>query len=451
MRTKKNFIIKLVNIHKLKFFITILIGLIQISSAYSQVWTLHQCIDTAKIYNKNIQTEKNDIVFSKQKQNESRANLLPKVVAVADYRYFFDLPYQLMPQSAFGGPEGQFKETQFGVPHNINASIQATIPLYNPQVYGAIKTTTIASELAELKYLKTEEQVVFEISNLYYNAQILYHQLNFIDSNLVNTSKLLENIKLLNEHQLAKEVDVTKVQLQLEQLGTQREVIFSKYEAVIYALKFSMGISLDQNVLIETNINYQKENQNKESLIVDVQIVDAKNRLLRSELNTLRNSRLPSLSLYGTYGTTGFGYDQKPNDFLKFFPVSFIGIQLTYPLFNGTITKKRINQKQIELQNNKLQMDLVIDQNTMLISNAERQKVVSQKSVENTLSQISLAQKVYKQTFVQQKEGVASITEILLADNALREAQQNYINALVDYLKADLELKKLTGNISTRK
>jgi OMF family outer membrane factor len=35
----------------------------------------------------------------------------------------------------------------------------------------------------------------------------------------------------------------------------------------------------------------------------------------------------------------------------------------------------------------------------------------------------------------------------LLADNALREAQQNYLNAVIDLLKADLELKKLTGSI----
>ena len=43
---------------------------------------------------------------------------------------------------------------------------------------------------------------------------------------------------------------------------------------------------------------------------------------------------------------------------------------------------------------------------------------------------------------------MASLTDIVLADNALREAQQTYLSAVVDYLKADLELKKLTGNIS---
>jgi len=34
-----------------------------------------------------------------------------------------------------------------------------------------------------------------------------------------------------------------------------------------------------------------------------------------------------------------------------------------------------------------------------------------------------------------------------MADNALREAQQSYLSAVIETLKADLELKKLTGNI----
>jgi OMF family outer membrane factor len=34
-----------------------------------------------------------------------------------------------------------------------------------------------------------------------------------------------------------------------------------------------------------------------------------------------------------------------------------------------------------------------------------------------------------------------------MADNALRQAQQDYLKAEIDFAKADLELKKLTGNL----
>jgi hypothetical protein len=90
------------------------------------------------------------------------------------------------------------------------------------------------------------------------------------------------------------------------------------------------------------------------------------------------------------YGTTGFGYDKQPNDFLKFYPIGFAGIQLSYPLFNGTVTQRKINQKRFELQNNELQFSLLTEQNNMQVENAKLQRKVAKKSVETTTEQIQL-------------------------------------------------------------
>ena len=195
---------KLVNIHKQV--LVLLLFIIGFQSAQAQVWTMQQCIDTAQLQNRNLQMGRNNIAIGEQKAKEAKANLFPKVTANADYRYYFNLPYQLLPVNAFNPamPEGEYRAIQFGVPHNINANLQLSMPLYNPQVYGAIHTTKIASELTELQYQKNEEQIYFEISNLYYNAQILHHQLAFVDSNLINATRLLNNIQLLNEQLLAK-------------------------------------------------------------------------------------------------------------------------------------------------------------------------------------------------------------------------------------------------------
>ncbi len=424
------------------------IGLVTIKPAQAQVWTLQQCIDTAMINNKNLQVSKNGTLIGEHKRKEAIANLIPKISAIADYRYYTDQPYQLMPASVFGGTPGKFKEAQFGVPHNINTNLQVLIPLYNPLVYGAITTTKIASEISELQYQKTEEQIYFEISNLYYNAQILYHQLAFVDSNLINTTKLFKNIQLLKEQLLAKGTDVSKVQLQIEQLSTQRELIISKQEQLLNALKFTMGIPFNQIIQIDKNIQFQNSNEYVSSSTIDIRIAENQKRLVSSELKTLKYSRLPTISIYGTYGQTGFGYDKKPNDFLKFYPVGFAGVQLSYPLFNGTVTQRKINQKKIEMQNIDLQLSLITEQNNMMIENAKQQKMVAQKTVRTIQLQIKQAQTIYEQTLLQQKEGVSSLTDVLLADNALREAQQSYLSAIIDYLKADLEMKKLTGNIN---
>lgn len=441
----------LVSIHKLKSKLLLFLTLAIISPLQAQQWSLQQCIDTAQVKNKALLISENNVSIGEQRHKEAVAGLIPKININGDYKYYFNLPYQLMPLSLFGGPAGKFKEAQFGVPHNMNFNVQFTMPLYNSQIYGAMETTKISTDLSKLQHQKTEEQVYYEISNLYYNAQILEKQSAFIDSNLVNTKKLLSNMQLLKEQLMVKSTDVTKVQLQEAQLQTQKEIISSKIEQVMNVLKFSMGISINQNGEIDQNIEFKNSSEFAHLMSVDILLVETQNRFLKSELSTLKNSRLPSLSLYGTYGQTGFGYDVKPNDFLKFFPISFVGVQLSYPLFNGTVTQRKINQKKLEIINSKLQLSLATEQNTMLIENAKRMKITAQLTVENTLSQIKLSQTVYEQTVLQQKQGTANLTDILLADNTLRDAQQNYLSAVVDYLKANLELKKLTGNISNKK
>ncbi len=440
---------KLVSIHK---HVLLLVFLLFASlSSNAQQWSLEQCIDTAQVHNKNLQMSRNSMLILEQKEMEAKANLLPKLALSADYRYYTDQPTQLLPQSVFGGPAGQFKETRFGVPHNINANIQLSMPLYNAQLNSAVDNSKIASELTELQYQRTAEQVIYDISNLYYNAQILHHQLSFIDSNLVNTKKLQKNISLLHEQLMAKSSDVSKVDLQIEQLNTQKEVVRSRYVQVLNTLKFLMGLPQESSVSIDPTIKYQVKQEYASLSTIDIRQARIQNRLISAELNTIKYSRLPTLSLFGSQGTTGLGYDKSPDQFLKFFPVGFAGIQLSYPLFQGTVTKHKINQKKYELKNSELQISLLSEQNIMQVDNAKMQRQVAQKSTETILLQMRLAQSIYNQNIIQQKEGTASLTDVLLADNALREAQQSYLNAIVDYLKADLEYKKLTGNISVIK
>ena len=441
----------LVNTHKLFFLSILFIGWNNVQA--QEVWTLKQCIDTAQVHNKNLQINRNNISISEQRNKEAKANLIPKITANAEYKYFMELPTQLMPMNALNpsAPEGQFRDLQFGVPHNISANIQLAMPLYNPQIYGAIENTKIANELTQLQYQKTEEQVLFDITTLYYNAQILKHQLDFMDSNLINSNRLLQNMELLKSQLLAKGSDVNKVKLQTEQLTTQRENVYSKYLQVLNALKMNMGISLEENITVVTDIFQPTLTDNSSRNSLDLQLINTQNKLLNNELKILNRSRyLPSLNFIASYGTTGFGYDKTPNDFLDFYPISFAGIQLSYPLFNGTVTQRKINQKKLEINNNELQEQLISDKNEMEIENAIRQRTIAQNTIVNTENQIDLAKTIYDQTILQQKQGTASLTDVLLADNALREAQQNYLNAIIDFLKADLEFKKLTGTISIK-
>jgi len=443
---------ELVSIHKHTFIL--LLFLFGFASVQGQTWTMQQCIDTAQVYNKNLQMSRNYMAIGEQKMKEAKANLLPKVTANVDYKYFTNLPYQLLPLSTFNAsaPEGQFKEAQFGVPHNINAAVQLSLPIYNPQISGAIKSTEIATEIAQLQLHKSEEDLIYNVSFLYYNAKVLYYQLGFVDTNLINAKKLLKHMELMRNQLMVKGTDVSKVKLQVDQLTTQKSNIVIKIDQVLNSLKFAMGLPLDRKLALDKTVIMEEEVLYNFNATIDMQISSTQRKLISNEISTLKNSKvLPTIQLIASFGTTGLGYSGQPERFLNFYPIGFGALQINYPIYDGKAMSRKINQKQLELQNNTIQHALIQSQSELQVQNALLQRNVAKNNLTTNQAHIALANDIYDQTLLQQKEGVASISDILLADNTLREAQQNFVTSMIEYLKAELEILKLSGNIALSK
>lgn len=435
----------LVNTHK-QILLVILILLIG-WSAQAQEWTLNQCLDSAIRYNRSLELAKNQVVASSLKYEESRSQLLPKLMVSGDYRYFTDIPYQFLPQAAFGGPEGTFNPIQFGVPHNFSVNLTLRMPIYDPQVLSGIKISESYQELAALQRARTEEQVYLDVSNLYYNAQILKNQLIFLRQNQANGQKLERNIRLLYEQKMATGTDLDKVLLQNQQLDAHVIRLENQYQILIQQLKLNIGLPLEKELEINQEILLIEENSTDLASTSDFKIQEIRAKTVSQEIRALKQSKIPSLNLIGNYGTTGFGYGGSPESFLKFYPVSFIGAQISFPVFNGTITTKKIKQKEVELQSAAIQKSLIQDQNSVQYQSATLQQKTAKSQILTSQSQIKLAESIYAKSLLQQQEGLATLTDILLADNALRDSQQSYLNAVVDYLKATLELKKSSGNL----
>ena len=433
----------------IRFLLILVIFLMNIT-AKAQTLSLEQCIDTALLYNRNIKLSQKDVNIAGERLKEVKGNLIPRLNGIADYRYYTDLPYQLMPAAAFGGPAGTYKEVQFGVPQSLNANLQLSVPLFNSTALNAVKSTRIATELSEIQKTKTDEDVVLEVSNAYYNAQILLTQITFLDSNIINTYKLVKTTTLLYQQQIAKGTDVDRLKLQVEQINTQRSTVISQYQQVLNALKFLMGKPISDSIEVSNTEKSIVKSNFQSQVTTDVLLIDKKIEFNNSELSGLRNLRLPSLSAYGVYGTTGFGTTGS-NSFFNFHPVGYVGAQLSVPLFNGRVTQHKIAGKKIEIIKSNIQKEIVTEKSKLDHQNAEMQYSLATKNISVVSSQTDLAKKIYDNTVLQNQQGVANITDLLLADNALRETQQNYLVALINLRRAELEYKRVTGNLITNK
>ena len=425
----------------------VLILLFSSINLYGQAWTLEQCIDSAYANNQKIAIAENTQELSALKHKEVKSNLLPKLSINGEYKYFIELPYQLLPASVFGGPDGQFKEARFGVSHNINANVLLQVPIYSPGLMGNITMLETSQKIVELEVQKTYDQIYFEVSNIYRNAQLLKSQMGFIDSTISNTERVKGNIELLAEQKLANQNDVKKLELKVSTLQSYQATLGIRLQQIQNALQLLTGsrenFEVEDAIIMIDLIQYENHGHK------DIEILQLQQEIVKIDLKSLKRSKyIPEVGFVATYGTQGFGYDQSPNRFLNFYPIGYAGIRFSYPLFNGTVTNKKIDQRNIELENLKLKEELTKDaqqveiQNTLLrLENAFNNVTLSQQQVE-------LAQSIYEQEEKKHKQGLISVNDLLLAQNELIQNQQNYLKSIAEFLAADLELKKVTNNIS---
>lgn len=439
---------KLVNIHKLA------LGLLVLALAsFAETLSLEQCLNHALKHNKQLQIQQNNVQITQQKKSEVRGKFLPNISINADYKYFLDLPHQLMPMNALNpmAPEGKFNAVRFGVAHNINANLQMAIPIYNPQLFNALQSTELATEMQKILLEQSREQVILDISNLYYNAQIIAQQLAFLNKNLQNAQKIHEQTQLLFAQQVVKSTDVEKAQLQYQQIELQIAMGQQKSAQILNAIKVQMGWGLDQNLQIDTAIALTNE-QNLESNIqknTTAKLLSKKITLAQTEVSQLRKKNwLPSLHLIGALGTQGFGYDKAPHEFLDFYALNFVGLQLSYPLFAGNASGTQIKQKNLEIQSLELQRQALNDKNTLSLINLQAEATNTSRNAQNLLEQLELAGKIHQQTELLMAQGQANLIDVITADLELRQIQQNYLQEVISHLRALLQIKQITGQLS---
>ena len=94
------------------------------------------------------------------------------------------------------------------------------------------------------------------------------------------------------------------------------------------------------------------------------------------------------------------------------------------------------------MEETKLSLDLEYD-------NAKKQIENSIISINNQKENAKLAQEVLTNTNNNYIQGLASLTDLLDAENALVEAQNNYTTSLLEYKLAEIQLIKSKGELKT--
>jgi outer membrane protein TolC len=215
-----------------------------------------------------------------------------------------------------------------------------------------------------------------------------------------------------------------------------------------------MNLPLSQEISLDTTMNKTggllsiSKEVNLFQNRTEYQLINKQQDLYHLELKNVRAGYFPTLAGFASYNTMAMRSEFNFFDGGKpWFQTNVVGLRLNLPIFDGLEKRAKAQRSKLHLAKVENEAALLEQSITMDIINANAKLINSRKALNAQQENRLLAEDVYTQTQFQYKEGLASMTDLLNAETSMRDAQSNYIKALVESLIADLELQKADGSL----
>ena len=447
--------------HKLKrLSISVFCLLLTSECLYAQqdsVYTLKKCIEIAIGNNLSLQQKGQELEKKRYDIMTNRAKLLPVIKAYGNFTNQVDKSTSLSLSNPLGGHpvEGQNYNESRGMRYNTNGGLQLNMPLYNHTLYTSIHIAKQLEDISRMAYDKAIEDLTVTTAEIYYSAQTSLKQRALVEENVRRLSELRDITLAGYENGIAMEVDVNRVDVNLENVKVQLANTQSVYERQLNLLKYIMGIPAETSLSV---VRPDMENEDKwvsqqglSEDLYELKIVEAQQQTLAMQRKVIRQGYLPTLSLVGQLGYTNYSehFDRifHGADTKKWYNSFYWGLSLNIPIFDGfektvKLRKNKVEQMQKQTELADLKQKLATD-----YANGMNQYQNNHRNYLKQKDNYSLAEKVYEVTLDQYREGVASMTALLQDELSMSNALNNYLNAYHSYKLSELKLLKLSKQL----
>ena len=326
--------------------------------------------------------------------------------------------------------------------------------MFDGQVFVAIKARATSLEWQRKNAALTEEAIKANIYKIYYQLSASKTQLNILDANIERLTKLAHDAEIMYKNGFAEKLDVDKVNVQLNNIQTEKLKANNSVAIGFMGLKMLMGMpvkdslsltevidekSLNNNILFENDFEY--------GVRKDFQYLNTTKKLTEFNVKRYQLSYLPTVSMSGSYSQNAM---RTKFDFFEggsWFNTSIVSLNINLPLFNGFARDARVKRTKIELKQIENQIDALKNNIDNEITQAKLNYISSVATMQFQKKNMQLAEAVYQQTKKKFETGTGSNTEISAAQADLVTAQNNYMNALYSALIAKVDLLKATGKL----
>lgn len=430
-------------------------------------------VEYAKKNSSQVQNALLDIKIQEQTNKEVTAAALPTLTGSTGINYFPNVGVQTFPNFIAAGTYGVLAkegvlnsqgvpitspndfgiiQAQFGTKFNNSLGVSLQQLLFDGQVFVGLQARRSTIELAEKTAEVTEENVRANIYKIYYQLAASKNQLNILDANISRLQKLASDTRKLYENGFAEKLDISKLDVQLANLETDRLKALNTINNGFLGLKLLMGMPVRDTLILTDSVTYTdirsgvlEATQYNYTDRKEYQQAQIGLRLGDYNIRRYKLSKLPTVSLSSNYNLVrqsnelGFGGRWNKS--------SLIGVNINVPIFRGFAVDARIENARLQQQknvNNLEALKLTIDRDVQQAVNNYTNALATLDAQKRNMD---LAETVYNQTQLKFQNGIGSQTEISTAQSDLLVAQNNYILSLYDAINARIDFLKATGKL----
>lgn len=416
--------------------------------------SLKQCLEFALEGNHLIRQAKYDEAIASAKTKEIIAGALPQVNGGAALTDNISIPRVMLPGELIGQP-GTSVPVELGSPYEADIRVELSQVIFSPALFTGIQTSKNAEELTVLKSRLTEEELIYNVSMVFYDILQSEQELVSVVSNLNMQDSLYLRTAYRVQQDLTREIDLNRIKVGITNLEVQREQLTAVIEQQKRYLKILIGIPLDKQIALN-NTCLQEMNapndllNNRYDLLgkTELSYLQKQKDLSRMNIRHINSQYLPSLSFVAAGGYQFQSDKFKLSQSASWFDHSFIGLRLSIPIFDGLSKQKQV--RQLNLTISKLDEEIDYTKQSMLMQheNTKQELLVSYQSVSAQKENLRLAEKIYEQSRALYREGLYDVTDLLQTELTLRVTRVAYWSEVIKYKKAHLNLMKAEGTLN---
>ena len=439
---------KMMNYIKIIVSVLLVINSIQVSA--QEILTKKEALQIALENNYGVKIANNNVELAKNNSSIYNSGYLPSITSSAGANYSNS-------NQSIERQDGTTNEVDGAITKSYSAEVSLNYTLFDglgrKYNYKQLKETYNLSELQareaiENMYLQLFT-VYFQIARLSENTSNLKKALNISKQRLARARYQYDYGQSTKLELLNAEVDVNNDSITY--LNTKQQYLNSKRD-----LNIVLGTQLTNDFNVETNVSFislrsleelmQKATENN----VSIKQLNKNIAINQFNLKLNKSNYLPSASLLTSYGLNRIKNENLANPF----QVPLInssgfnaGINLSWNLFDGGLTKTRVANAKITLENQEIlkqqQLETVQNElrnvyesykNSLFILEAQKQNVVTN-------------QNNFERSEERYKLGQITSIEFRQAQINLLNSQTALNNAKYDAKLLELELLQLSGEI----